>query len=269
MRIQPIVEGHGELGAVGVLTACGKSHAAFERRCIPAEPRLYEALCVAFRSKYTRYSSLTRLVSRAPRRSRCSRHFLHRLLIRRLLQEASVWDVDVARPIRRSRGQLTQRQGLALALQLARNQNGPGPVLILFDGDDDCPAELASRVLGWASEEAGDIPCEVVLAHREYEAWFLGAIESLRGERGIRTDAGVHPSPETPRDAKGALEERMQPSMSYAETTDQAALTARFSLEAAYARCRSFRKLAKAFGALLQTMDRAPARWPPSAWTNT
>jgi len=61
-------------------TAREKSHAAFERRCIPAEPGRYAALIVAFRSEYTRYSSLTRLVSRAPRRSRCSRHFLHRPL---------------------------------------------------------------------------------------------------------------------------------------------------------------------------------------------
>ena len=54
------------------LTACGQSHAAFERRCIPAEPRRCAPLIVAFRSKYTRASSpgggssLTRLVSRAP-----------------------------------------------------------------------------------------------------------------------------------------------------------------------------------------------------------
>ena len=61
------------------LTTCGETHAAqfsrwaFERRSIPPEPRRFAALCVAFRSKYTRASSpgggssLTRLVSRAPR----------------------------------------------------------------------------------------------------------------------------------------------------------------------------------------------------------
>ena len=64
----------------GALTACGETHAAFERRCIPAEPRRFAALCVALRSKYTRYSSLARLVSRAPHRSRRSREFHHRLL---------------------------------------------------------------------------------------------------------------------------------------------------------------------------------------------
>ena len=65
---------------MGPLTACGKTHAAFDGRSIPAEPRRFAPLIVAFRSKYTRYSSLTRLVSRAPRPSRRSREFHHRLL---------------------------------------------------------------------------------------------------------------------------------------------------------------------------------------------
>ena len=67
-------------GSRAALTACGKTHAAFDGRCIPAEPPRFAGLCVAFRSKYTRYSSLTRLVSRAPRPSRRSRGFHHRLL---------------------------------------------------------------------------------------------------------------------------------------------------------------------------------------------
>ena len=65
---------------VATLTACGQTHAAFDRRSIPAEPLRFAAFCVAFRSKYTRYSSLTRLVSRAPHRPRRSRGFHHRLL---------------------------------------------------------------------------------------------------------------------------------------------------------------------------------------------
>ena len=83
-RAAASADGHRDDGGVpGIarhLTACGKSHAAFERRCIPPEPRLCEALCVALPSKYTRYSSLARLVRRAPRHSRRSRDFPHRLL---------------------------------------------------------------------------------------------------------------------------------------------------------------------------------------------
>ena len=69
-----------EAPAVTPLTACGKTHTAFDRRCIPPEPLRFAPFFVAFRSKYTRYSSLTRLVSRAPHRSRRSRGFHHRLL---------------------------------------------------------------------------------------------------------------------------------------------------------------------------------------------
>ena len=60
-------------------TAGDETHAAFGRRSIPAEPRRCAPLIVALRSEYTRYSSLTRLVSRAPRRPRRSPGFHHRL----------------------------------------------------------------------------------------------------------------------------------------------------------------------------------------------
>ena len=66
-------------GGHGCLTAGGKTHAAFDGRCIPAEPPRFAGLGVALRSKYTRYSSLARLVSRAPRPSRRSRGLHHRL----------------------------------------------------------------------------------------------------------------------------------------------------------------------------------------------
>ena len=76
-------------------TACGKAHTAFDGRCIPSEPRLCEALIVAFQSEYTRYSSLTRLVSRAPRPSRRSRGFHHRLLMGLLVIREGDWPCDV------------------------------------------------------------------------------------------------------------------------------------------------------------------------------
>ena len=92
------------------------------------------------------------------------------------------------------------------------------------------------------------MPCGVVLAHREYEAWFLAAIESLRGRRGVRIDAESHPNPENPRGAKEQLELRMHPRASYVETADQPAFSAQFSLEVAYRRSRSFRRLATSLG---------------------
>ena len=76
-----IPRGHRRAGArKGSLTTCGETQAAFGRRCIPPEPLRFAPFFVAFRSKYTRYSSLTRLVSRAPHRPRRSPGFHHRLL---------------------------------------------------------------------------------------------------------------------------------------------------------------------------------------------
>ena len=204
MNIQPVVEGHGEVGAVPVL-------------------------------------------------------------LRRLAGEAQAWEVGVNRPIRRNRSQLVQRTELEKTVRLARLQPNCGVILILFDGDDDCPAEWGPRVQRWAAAVSGGVPCEVVVPHREYEAWFLAAIESLRGQRGIRFDADPHPAPETPRSAKEQLEARMR-SGSYMETTDQPAFSARFSLTAAYRGCRSFRKLTKSFGVLLREAGRDIGVWPPVAW---
>ena len=77
-RLRHPLRKHRRLNEPG-LAAGGKTHAAqfsrwgLDRRSIPAEPRRFAPLIVAFRSKYTRASSpgggssLTRLVSRAPR----------------------------------------------------------------------------------------------------------------------------------------------------------------------------------------------------------
>ena len=137
---------------------------------------------------------------------------------------------------------------------------------MLFDADSDCPAELGPAVHRWAVEAAGGVPCGVVLAHREYEAWFLAAIESLRGHRGVRIDAEPHPNTENPRGAKEQLESRLRVGASYMETADQPALSARFSLPAVYRRSRSFRKLDTSFGNLVQSMGHDIDTWPPAAW---
>ena len=190
------------------------------------------------------------------------------VLLRRFTAVAESWDVGIGTPIRQTRGLLVNQESLVRAVRIAIRQPACRAILVLLDGDDDCPAELGSRIKGWAEMEAGGRPCEVVIAHREYEAWFLAAIESLRGQRGIREDASVHAAPEQPRDAKGRLEERMIEGRSYLETTDQPALSELFSLGHAHQRSRSFRKLTKSFAILLRGMGKDIGAWPPSSWVS-
>ena len=145
------------------------------------------------------------------------------ILLRRLRDMAQVFELEVNTPIRRKRSELVQESGLRRSIQLARIQPECACIMVLFDSDHDCPKKIVPQLQEWAQTEAGKIPCRIVLATKEYEAWFLASIESLRGIRGIRDDAASHAQPETPRGAKSQLEDRMRPGRSYSETADQPA----------------------------------------------
>jgi hypothetical protein len=72
--------------------------------------------------------------------------------------------------------------------------------------------------------------------------------------------------PEAPRDAKGQLEDRLTPGLSYSPRVDQAAFTELFDMATAYSRCRSFRKMVKAFGEIVAGIGIEINAWPPAAW---
>jgi Domain of unknown function (DUF4276) len=186
-------------------------------------------------------------------------------LLRRLVAEASYPDITILKPIRAKRAELVTAASLDRWIQLARTRN-PQAILILFDGDDDCPAELAPVVKQFATASAAPIPCEVVVAQREYESWFLGSMESLRGFGGISEQAQSHAEPERPRDAKGEVDLRMITGRFYVERTDQVALTTAFEFQSAYRACRSFRKMVKVFGDLAIAGGATLENWPPADW---
>lgn len=167
-----------------------------------------------------------------------------------LLRRVALWlspteSVDVSPPIRVKRNRFIGdenefRKYVELASMKCDND---GLVLILLDADDDCPANLGVRLMERARQVAPHRRVSVVLANREFEAWFIGAAASLNGFRGLvvcETDLNV--DPEQPRDAKGWIGSRMR-CRNYGVTTDQPAFAARMDLEAARLRCRSFRKL--------------------------
>ena len=116
-----------------------------------------------------------------------------------------------------------------------------GWILVLLDSDDDCPAKQGLEVLKRAKEIVPHRRISVILANREYEAWFIAAAKSLHGQRGFMLENDAI-DPETPRDAKGWIAKRMAGG-AYREKTDQPAFSNRMDLEQAHERSRSFRKL--------------------------
>jgi hypothetical protein len=173
------------------------------------------------------------------------------VLLRRLRDTAQAFTLEVAKPIRRHRPQLVHEASLKDAISLALLTPELGGIVVLFDGDDDCPAQLGPTLRTWAEAAAGPVPCEVVIAHREYETWFLAGM-----------DPPV-PQVESIRDAKGRLFE------GYIPTVDQASLSATFDMARSHARSRSFRRLVKGFGTLAAAMGSPIASWPPADWPLT
>ena len=152
--------------------------------------------------------------------------------------------VDVRTPIRVRRDRfLNREEDVSRHLLLAAAKAGEdGWVLVLLDADDDCPASKGAEVLQRAKSVVPHRSVSVVLANREFEAWFIAAASSLSGHRGFMPDPRLAVHAETPRDAKGWMKSQMA-SRAYSVTTDQPAFCARFDLDQAHAASRSFRKL--------------------------
>ena len=150
--------------------------------------------------------------------------------------------LDIQQPIRRPRSSLVHTRGeLERAVELAALKARPrGGVFVLFDSDDDCPAELAPRLLARAESAGMGLPVSVILPKREFEGWFLAAAESIRGKRGLPADLLPPQNPEEIRGAKAWLRERMHGHV-YSEIIDQPALAAIFDLKQARA-AKSFDK---------------------------
>jgi len=168
------------------------------------------------------------------------------LLIRRIAAEfRPEAALAVARPLRSGRDSLVQPDGVERAVELAARQTRPGDgILVLLDADDDCPRDIAEQLIRRARQQRMDRNIRVVLANREFEAWFLAAASSLRGKRGLRGDLESPADPEAIRDAKGWLTRNTPGGHSYKPTIDQAALVQLFDLKQALS-ARSFQKLVK------------------------
>ena len=139
--------------------------------------------------------------------------------------------VDTPHPIRISRSKVVQEGELEQVVELAaRNIRGQGAIFILLDSDDDCPARLGPELLCRALEARSDLPIAVVLAKYEFEAWFLAAAKSLRGQRGLKNNLQPPNNPEEIRGAKEWLSQRREGTGTYSPTVDQPGLTARFDL---------------------------------------
>lgn len=171
-------------------------------------------------------------------------------LFHRLAVELGVAQVRFGIPIKQRRSQLVRRKDLERAIELASQRRNCEAVFILFDADDLCPKTEANPLRELACELARGLPTALVVANREYEAWFLASQETLGAAVPYPND------PDRKRGAKEELERRLD--IYYDELADQPKFTGNLDFRLAYQRSRSFRKLVKEFHRLLQVLGLNP-----------
>jgi Domain of unknown function (DUF4276) len=170
------------------------------------------------------------------------------VLLRRIGWELG-WSYQVAPPFRVPRTTLADPEKLSAAVAVvSRNVPAAGGVLVLLDADDDCPVELNAKL----QDVADNVRCgvEIVAANREFEAWFLASVESLRRHAAVKSDAAYANDPEQRRGAKEQLSKLMV--TPYREVRHQPAFSDLIDLEMTWRNSRSFRRLLSALQRLLE-----------------
>lgn len=173
-------------------------------------------------------------------------------LLHRIAAEHGVSGLLTPNPMRIPRGKITIAGGIERSVAAAALRvSGKGGVLVLLDADDDCPAEYGPVLLGRAKGARPDKSVSVVLANREFEAWFLAAAPSLAGQFGFPSEFARPKNPELPRDCKGLLTRARPKGQPYKETVDQAPLASAFDLKMARDYSDSFDKFYREVSRLL------------------
>ncbi len=178
------------------------------------------------------------------------------LLVRRICNELlGVFAVSTTRPVRTTKSKLVRPEELERAIRLAQHLNEMGPVLVVLDADDDCPAELGPSLKLRSLPFAQRGGVSIVIPKCEFETWFLAVAQSLDGCRGLRKGLIAPPDPAAVRGAKEWLSRNMEPGRQYSPTVDQAAFVARMDLTAARA-CKSFDRLCREIERLVAASSR-------------
>jgi hypothetical protein len=161
-------------------------------------------------------------------------------------------------PWRKPRSRLVTVGGIEREISAMASRAGPsGGVLVVVDADDACPAKLAPDLLARARAARPGLDIGVVLANREFEAWFLAAAPSLAGRHGFPEGLKVPSDPEAVRGAKEWLTRHRESGHPYKPAVDQAALASTFDIKQARSNSPSFDKLCRDVEGLIRRVARS------------
>jgi hypothetical protein len=172
------------------------------------------------------------------------------ILLRRLAAELlGLYDLHCLAPFRLSRGKLIKENELRRAIAFGhlkmRDLDAPHLILVIMDADDDCPVGIVRALHAQHQALFAAARTAIVLAVKEYEAWFLAANMNETDHQNLRTITPNHPNPEEIANPKAVFErDFLKPGFAYSETIDQPRFTACMDIQTAL-RAASFDKLVR------------------------
>ena len=180
-----------------------------------------------------------------------------RIVLQRMMADFERY-VEIDRPFRVKRDKIVQPSELERCIdRIFSGRENVSAVLLLLDADDDCPKDRGAELRARGQTHIGNRGYfGVVLANREFEAWFLADLEGLSAE----IDGAPFVAPPQDAEAVRGAKEMLRAALRrpYRPTVDQAAFASRFDLRRAAERCRSFRKLQAELARILRFAGAAP-----------
>ena len=179
----------------------------------------------------------------------------------KILHELERYDIFVAVPIVvKGVGNLTRPGGLETFLKAACREPDCAAVLTLIDADDACALTLAKSLSGRAASAGLGVPVSIVVAAREYEAWFLASLKTLRGRDidgrfTLPANLEYTGDVESRRGVKEWLGKALPDGIVYAPTLDQAPMSKLIDTVEARTNSRSFRRMCHAIEQIVEAID--------------
>lgn len=154
-------------------------------------------------------------------------------LITRLWNDLKLQPLAWEKPIRGIN--LYQERGIKKSCELIRSKKDVSALVLLRDEDDECPKKMAPQIAEWVRQLGLPFPTCVVLAHCEFEVFFLPCMSIIAGKKiedggngarlGILKGTIFKGNPESIRGVKEWLSEHMPAEIAYKPTLDQLPLT--------------------------------------------
>ncbi|GAB4213223.1 MAG: hypothetical protein OHK0022_50060 [Roseiflexaceae bacterium] len=145
------------------------------------------------------------------------------------------------------------KKNLYRYLKLADLEPQCGGILVLFDYEDGCPKTEAIELATAIRKLNLVYPISIVLAHREYEAWFLASLSTIAGNFDLPAGLTYDNNVEAIRGVKEWFGKNMSqtPPKAYKPTIHQEPMTKLIDIEVAMQRSRSFQRLVNAIRELV------------------